>query len=308
MSACPHPVLLVGAGPGDPELLTLKAVRAIAQADVLLVDDLVDRRVLAHARPGARIVEVGKRGGCPSTPQAFIERLLVHEARAGRRVVRLKGGDPMIFGRAGEELDALRAAGLEAEVVPGISAALGAAASLGLSLTDRRHAPGVAFVTGHAQPGGEEPDWAALARSGLTLVVYMGIRRAAAVARALLAGGLAADTPVVVVRRATLPDEQHRRATWEALAQAAERAAGSVVPFADAAGAPTAAVPAAGERWAAPAGHAAVDIAEAAAPGLLIIGDVVRGLQALAADAEAAFAAGPDASESTHLEPAWHAA
>ncbi len=308
MSACPHPVLLVGAGPGDPELLTLKAVRAIAQADVLLVDDLVDRRVLAHARPGARIVEVGKRGGCPSTPQAFIERLLVHEARAGRRVVRLKGGDPMIFGRAGEELDALRAAGLEAEVVPGISAALGAAASLGLSLTDRRHAPGAAFVTGHAQPGGEEPDWAALARSGLTLVVYMGIRRAAAVARALLAGGLAADTPVVVVRRATLPDEQHRLATLEALAQAAERAAGSVVPSADAAGAPTAAVPAAGERWAAPAGRAAVDLAEAAAPGLLIIGDVVRGLQALAADAEAAFATGPDASESTHLEPAWHAA
>jgi uroporphyrin-III C-methyltransferase len=301
-------VLLVGAGPGDPELLTLKAVRAIAQADVLLVDDLVDRRVLAHARPGARIVEVGKRGGCPSTPQAFIERLLVHEARAGRRVVRLKGGDPMIFGRAGEELDALRAAGLEAEVVPGISAALGAAASLGLSLTDRRHAPGVAFVTGHAQPGGEEPNWAALARSGLTLVVYMGIRRAAAVARSLLAGGLAADTPVVVVRRATLPDEQHRLATLEALAQAAERAAGSVVPSADAAGAPTAAVPAAGERWAAPAGRAAVDLAEAAAPGLLIIGDVVRGLQALAADAEAAFATGPDASESTHLEPAWHAA
>ncbi len=308
VSACPHPVLLVGAGPGDPELLTLKAVRAIAQADVLLVDDLVDRRVLAHARPGARIVEVGKRGGCPSTPQAFIERLLVHEARAGRRVVRLKGGDPMIFGRAGEELDALRAAGLEAEVVPGISAALGAAASLGLSLTDRRHAPGVAFVTGHAQPGGEEPNWAALARSGLTLVVYMGIRRAAAVARSLLAGGLAADTPVVVVRRATLPDEQHRLATLEALAQAAERAAGSVVPSADAAGAPTAAVPAAGERWAAPAGRAAVDLAEAAAPGLLIIGDVVRGLQALAADAEAAFATGPDASESTHLEPAWHAA
>lgn len=308
MSARPHPVLLVGAGPGDPELLTLKAVRAIAQADVLLVDDLVDRRVLAHARPGARIVEVGKRGGCPSTPQAFIERLLVHEARAGRRVVRLKGGDPMIFGRAGEELDALRAAGLEAEVVPGISAALGAAASLGLSLTDRRHAPGVAFVTGHAQPGGEEPDWAALARSGLTLVVYMGIRRAAAVARALLAGGLAADTPVVVVRRATLPDEQHRRATLGALAQAAERAAGPVGSSADAAGAPTAAAPAAGERWAAPAGHAAVDLAEAAAPGLLIIGDVVRGLQALARDTGAVSAADPDRAEATHPEPAWHAA
>jgi uroporphyrin-III C-methyltransferase len=268
-------VLLVGAGPGDPELLTLKAVRAIAQADVLLVDDLVDRRVLAHARPGARIVEVGKRGGCPSTPQAFIERLLVHEARAGRRVVRLKGGDPMIFGRAGEELDALRAAGLEAEVVPGISAALGAAASLRLSLTDRRHAPGVAFVTGHAQPGGEEPDWAALARSGLTLVVYMGLRRAAAVARALRAGGLAADTPVVVVRRATLADQQHRLGTLEDLARPAALA--DTVPVAASAAPP-----------------------EAAAPGLLVIGDVVRGLAWL--DTERSILTEPNP------EPACHAA
>lgn len=275
MSAGPHPVLLVGAGPGDPELLTLKAVRAIAQADVLLVDDLVDRRVLAHARPGARIVEVGKRGGCPSTPQAFIERLLVHEARAGRRVVRLKGGDPMIFGRAGEELDALRAAGLDAEVVPGISAALGAAASLRLSLTDRRHAPGVAFVTGHAQPGGEEPDWAALARSGLTLVVYMGIRRAAAVARALRAGGLAADTPVVVVRRATLADQQHRLGTLEDLARPATLA--DTVPAAAPAAPP-----------------------EAAAPGLLVIGDVVRGLAWL--DTERSILTEPNP------EPACHAA
>lgn len=275
VSARLHPVRLVGAGPGDPELLTLKAVRAIAQADVLLVDDLVDRRVLAHARPGARIVEVGKRGGCPSTPQAFIERLLVHEARAGRRVVRLKGGDPMIFGRAGEELDALRAAGLEAEVVPGISAALGAAASLGLSLTDRRHAPGVAFVTGHAQPGGEEPDWAALARSGLTLVVYMGIRRAAAVARALRAGGLAADTPVVVVRRATLADQQHRLGTLEDLAR--PTALADTVPAAAPAAPP-----------------------EAAAPGLLVIGDVVRGLAWLGTE--------PSILEDSNPEPACHAA
>ena len=292
MSPRLHPVLLVGAGPGDPELLTLKAVRAIAQADVLLVDDLVDRRVLAHARPGARIVEVGKRGGCPSTPQAFIERLLVHEARAGRRVVRLKGGDPMVFGRAGEELDALRAAGLEAEVVPGISAALGAAASLRLSLTDRRHAPGVAFVTGHAQPGGEEPDWAALARSGLTLVVYMGLRRAAAVARALLSGGLAPDTPTVTVRRATLADEQHHLGTLGALAQPqAHSAEPALAPRAVTAAAAT----------------AAVDIAEAAAPGLLIIGDVVRGLQALARDTGTASAAGPGRAEAARREPAWHA-
>lgn len=293
MSARLHPVRLVGAGPGDPELLTLKAVRAIAQADVLLVDDLVDRRVLAHARPGARIVEVGKRGGCPSTPQAFIERLLVHEARAGRRVVRLKGGDPMIFGRAGEELDALRAAGLEAEVVPGISAALGAAASLRLSLTDRRHAPGVAFVTGHAQPGGEEPDWAALARSGLTLVVYMGIRRAAAVARELLSGGLAPDTPTVTVRRATLADEHHHLGTLGALAQPQACAAAPAL-------APGAVIAA--------AATAAVDVAETAAPGLLIIGDVVRGLQALARDTGPAPAVGPWRAAAACPEPACHAA
>lgn len=289
VSARLHPVRLVGAGPGDPELLTLKAVRAIAQADVLLVDDLVDRRVLAHARPGARIVEVGKRGGCPSMPQAFIERLLVHEARAGRRVVRLKGGDPMIFGRAGEELDALRAAGLEAEVVPGISAALGAAASLRLSLTDRRHAPGVAFVTGHAQPGGEEPDWAALARSGLTLVVYMGIRRAAAVARELLSGGLAPDTPTVTVRRATLADEHHHLGTLGALAQPQAHVAAPALA--------TGAVAA-----------AAADITEAAAPGLLIIGDVVRGLRELARDTGTETAAGPGRAEAARPEPACHAA
>jgi len=301
VSARLHPVRLVGAGPGDPELLTLKALLAIEQADVLLVDDLVDRRVLAHARPGARSVEVGKRGGCPSTPQAFIERLLVHEARAGRRVVRLKGGDPMIFGRAGEELDALRAAGLEAEVVPGIGAALGAAARLGLSLTDRRHAPGVAFVTGHAQPGGEEPDWAALARSGLTLVVYMGIRRAAAVASALLAGGLAPDTPTVTVRRATLADEERHPGTLEALAQ--PRAQARVQAQAHAA--EPARTPVAMSSTAA---TAAVEATEAAAPGLLIIGDVVRGLQALARDTAATSAPGPGRAEAARPEPACHAA
>jgi uroporphyrin-III C-methyltransferase len=238
------PVLLVGAGPGDPELLTLKAVRAIAQADVLLVDDLVDRGVLAHARPGARIVEVGKRGGCPSTPQHFIERLMVREALAGRRVVRLKGGDPMVFGRAAEEIDALRAAGLAVQVVPGVSAALGAAASAGLSLTDRRVAQGVVFVTGHAQPGGREPDWAALARSGLTLVVYMGLQRAPAVAAALLAGGLAPGTAVLRVRGATRPGESRDRTTLGALA-----------------------APGAGDAAAGRVG----------APGLLVIGDVVAG-------------------------------
>lgn len=243
-------VWLVGAGPGDPELLTLKAARVIGQADVLLVDDLVDRRVLDHARPGARIVEVGKRAGCPSTPQAFIERLLVHEALAGHRVVRLKGGDPCIFGRAGEEIDALRAAGLQVEVVPGITAGLGAAASLGLSLTDRRLSQGVTFVTGHARPGGEEPDWHALARSGLTLVVYMGTQRAGAIARALLEGGLSPATPVAIVRGATLEGGSRHATTLGAL----------------------------------PQGHAALERdGGRPLPGVLLIGEVTRAAAALAA-------------------------
>jgi uroporphyrin-III C-methyltransferase len=245
-------VWLVGAGPGDPELLTLKAVRVIGQADVLLVDDLVDRRVLVHARPGARIVEVGKRAGCPSTPQAFIERLLVHEALAGHRVVRLKGGDPAVFGRAGEEIEAARAAGLRVEIVPGITAGLGAAAGLGLSLTDRRLSQGVVFVTGHARPGGSDPDWSALARSGLTLVVYMGTQRAACIAEALVAGGLPASTPAVLVRHASQPDAEHHPTTLAGLQRG--------LPGLE---------PGTGRR----------------APGLLIVGEVTRGVAALSAGA-----------------------
>lgn len=250
-----HPVFLVGSGPGDPDLLTIKAVRAIAAADVLLVDDLVDRRVLDHARPAARVVEVGKRGGCPSTPQDFIERLLVREARAGHRVVRLKGGDPMIFGRAGEEIDALRQAGIPCEVVPGISAALGAAASMGLSLTDRRTAQGVAFVTGHARPGGTDPDWQALARAGLTLVVYMGVQRAVEVAGRLQAGGLPGKTPALVVFGATTAGESRHATSLEELAAGA-----------------------------CPTGRGA--------PGLLIIGDITAGLaEALRRERDATISA-----------------
>ena len=137
-------VLLVGAGPGDPELLTLKAARAIAAADVILVDDLVDRATLAHARADARVIDVGKRGGCQSTPQEFIERLLVREAQAGRVVVRLKGGDPFVFGRGGEERDALLAHGIEVEIIPGITSGMAAAAAIAVPLTDRRHARSVA--------------------------------------------------------------------------------------------------------------------------------------------------------------------
>ena len=167
-------VTLVGAGPGDPDLLTVRAVKAIRRATVLLVDDLVGDGVLRYARKTARIIHVGKRGGCQSTPQEFIHRLMVAQAKAGERVVRLKGGDPFVFGRGGEECDALRAAGIGVEVVSGLTAGIAGPASIGLPVTDRRHSRGVALVTGHQQPGCDGPDWAVLARSGLTLVIYMG--------------------------------------------------------------------------------------------------------------------------------------
>jgi uroporphyrin-III C-methyltransferase len=206
-------VTLVGAGPGDPELLTLKAVKAIRAATVLLVDDLVSPEVLAHAQPGARIVHVGKRGGCKSTPQAFIEKLMLLAASEGENVVRLKGGDPFIFGRGGEEVERLREAGVEVEIVNGITAGLAAVTALGVPLTHRAHAHGVVFVTGHAQPGATGPDWAQLATTArdarLTLVIYMGVRGAGRIESELLAGGLPADTPVAVVQHASLPGQRH---------------------------------------------------------------------------------------------------
>ncbi|MCW5575118.1 MAG: uroporphyrinogen-III C-methyltransferase, partial [Burkholderiales bacterium] len=141
-------VWLVGAGPGDPELLTLKAARVLGGADVVLVDDLVDPRVLAHVRPGARIVEVGKRGGCRSTPQAFIEKLMIRLARRGTVVARLKGGDPFVFGRGGEEAETLARAGIACEVVSGITSGIAVPAALGIPVTHRELARGVSFVTG----------------------------------------------------------------------------------------------------------------------------------------------------------------
>ena len=211
-------VYLVGAGPGDPELLTLKAVRILGIADVVLVDDLVSRAVLVHIREGARVVRVGKRGGCKSTPQAFIERLLVAEATAGLTVVRLKGGDPYIFGRGGEEAAALARAGIEYEVVNGITSGLAAATAAGIPLTHRSHAQGVAFVTAHAA-GENDPDWAALAGSRMTLVIYMGIARCEAVQRALLAGGMSGATPATVIENATLPRERQLHTRLDRLAE-----------------------------------------------------------------------------------------
>ena len=200
-------VYLVGAGPGDPELLTLKALKAIAQADVLLVDDLVNPAILEHAAPGARIVPVGKRGGCRSTSQQFIERLMVAEVRAGKRVVRLKGGDPFIFGRGGEERAHLMAEGIAVEVINGISSGLAAPASIGVPLTHRDWSAGAIFVTGHERGDdagtARTPDWALLGQTGLTLVIYMGVARCRQIQTALLAGGKAPGTPVAVIQSAT---------------------------------------------------------------------------------------------------------
>ena len=216
-------VHLVGAGPGDPELLTLEAVRAIRQATVLLVDDLVGEGVLRYARRSARIVPVGKRGGCASTPQAFIERLMVAEARRGERVVRLKGGDPFVFGRGGEEAASLVAAGLEVEVVNGITAGLAAATSVGVPLTHRDHAHGVVFVTGHVRrdAAGASIDWptlAAAAAQGLTLVVYMGIATVEAL-QSGLSSALPPDTPVAVVQDASLPTQRQAFCTLGTLVE-----------------------------------------------------------------------------------------
>jgi uroporphyrin-III C-methyltransferase len=200
-------VFLVGAGPGDPDLLTLKAVKALRLADVILTDDLVSAEVLAHARPGARILAVGKRGGCRSTPQEFIERLMIAAARKGLAVVRLKGGDPMIFGRGGEECEALRAAGIEHEVVNGITSGLAAATAIGIPLTHRALCHGAILVTGHERAG-ERTDWAALVRTGLPLVIYMGVARVDALREALLAAGMPAEMPAAVVANASRPEEK----------------------------------------------------------------------------------------------------
>jgi len=202
---------LIGAGPGDPELMTLKAARALGRADVVLVDELVNRGCLAHARSDAKVIEVGKRAGCKSTPQAFIEKLLVQYALRGMIVARLKGGDPFVFGRGGEELAALRAAGIEVEVIPGVTAGLGVPAALGIPVTHRDVARGVTFVTGHTRDG-SEPDWAALARSGTTLVIYMGVRNFARIRHSLLQA-MDPRTPACIIENGTLKTQRQRIAT-----------------------------------------------------------------------------------------------
>lgn len=247
-----HPVTgsctLVGAGPGDPELLTLKAVKAIQAATVLFVDDLVSEAIVALAPAGARIVHVGKRGGCPSTPQAQIEAQMLAAVRQGESVVRLKGGDPFIFGRGGEEVEHLAAAGITTQVVNGITAGLAGMTLLGVPLTHRAHAHGVVFITGHHQPGGPPTDWRQLAATArdarLTLVIYMGVKSCAYIQAELLSA-LPAHMPAAVIQHASLPHQRHAVTTLGQLQQTIEREA-------------------------------------LASPSIIVIGDVLRGLAAAA--------------------------
>ena len=201
---------LVGAGPGDPELLTLRAVRALQSADVILFDDLVSRDVLDFARREARKMLVGKTGYGPSCKQEEINALMVNLARQGKRVVRLKGGDPLIFGRAGEEIDACQAANVAVEVVSGITAAQGAAAKLGIPLTDRGHARRLQYITGHARNGAlpDDIDWRGLADPSVTTAVYMPAKTLQALVKRAVSEGLDPATPAVAISRATRPDQQ----------------------------------------------------------------------------------------------------
>jgi uroporphyrin-III C-methyltransferase len=214
-------VFLVGAGPGDVELLTLKAVKALAQADVLLIDDLVNRDILQFVRSDARIVNVGKRGGCKSTPQEFIERQMIHEARSGHVVARVKGGDPFVFGRGGEELLALEMAGIEVEVINGITAGIGVPAAIGIPVTHREFCSGVSFVTGHTQHGCDV-NWRALVESRTTLVIYMGVGHLADIAGNLIAAGMKATTPACAIQNGTLATQRSVVATLAELPRAVE--------------------------------------------------------------------------------------
>ena len=214
-------VYLVGTGPGDPGLMTARALEVIAQADVVLHDHLIPAEALAVAREGAELVDVGKIGGGPQVPQEETERLILEHARAGRTVVRLKGGDPFVFGRGGEEARVLRAAGIPFEVVPGVTAGVAVPAYAGIPVTFRGEASAVAFVTGHEDPAKPETsvDWPALARFPGTLVLYMGVRRIERITEQLIEHGRPVDEPAAIVQEGTLPTQRVIRSTLGRLAE-----------------------------------------------------------------------------------------
>lgn len=201
-------VSLIGCGPGDAELLTVKAVRRLQAADVLVVDRLVGAEILGLAKTGARVVDVGKEAGGPSMPQEEINRILVREALLGHAVARLKGGDSFIFGRAAEEMAAVRAAGIAVEVIPGITAAHACAASIGLPLTLRSAVRQFSVLTGATADGAIDLDWVALARPGQAFAIYMGVRSAREIRDALIAAGANRDMEIVIVENGTLPNER----------------------------------------------------------------------------------------------------
>jgi uroporphyrin-III C-methyltransferase len=234
-------VYLVGAGPGDPELLTLRAHRLLREARLVLHDDLVPAEIVALANPQAEVVNVGKRCGAKRITQAEINQRMISAARAGSDVVRLKSGDPAIFGRLGEELDALQAADVDFEIVPGITAGIAAAASLGMSLTDRRTASRLLIASVHHADGKaangkttdvaprEKPDWSGLVREDTTLILYMPGHGLAGLRDELLEAGLASDTPAIIVSRATTHRQQHRHTRLGEIDRLPEMAAPSVL-------------------------------------------------------------------------------
>ena len=202
-------VWLVGAGPGAPDLITVRGLKLLQEAEAVVYDELINRELLDYCLPSCDLHSVGKRAGSHSTSQGQINALLVSLAVAGRKVVRLKGGDPMIFGRAGEELEALKAAGLPYEIVPGVTAATAASAVAGLPLTHRDHSSAVVFVTGHQCAANTSAlDWGALAKLRATLCFYMGVQRLPEIARNLCGHGMPADMPLAVISEATLPTQK----------------------------------------------------------------------------------------------------